>query len=330
MATTPARVSGATTWAAAVLNRLGITPNTSNVFALHEWARSEGNDTGAHAKFNWLNSVGQAPGSSSFNTVGVQNYVSYTQGVAQTASLLKGSGWSGVLRALSLQPVATSQGGIKDTLKTGAVVTRNLTARIWTAIHNSPAAGNPTATRKLQTGRYPVALYTFNNGKGATAGGVTPTHAFGETSGGACAWKIGPTCVLSESAVRGLKGGLLVVAGGVLMFVGVALLAAYGFKRTGPLGQVTKAARKVGIGGPGALSGSERRSQAEADDLERRASPAQLRGEPTPSGVRLKAAEEPRRAGRDYAPFTEADQTLKRPGVERRPRSRQHRAGSRV
>ncbi len=332
-------MSSGRTWASDVLRRLGIHPNPSAVFALRKWSQSEGNLTGERARYNWLNSVGPATGSTAYNTVGVQNYTSYTQGVNQTAALLRGPGWTGVTRALASRPT----GGAKQKLKTGTVLTRAVTAKIFTAIHNSPAAGSPAATRALQTGHYPVALWTFQMNKGATAGGTWPTSTITKGTPNPTAKQsdpcrvgftgplgLGKLCLITTSQLQALKGGLLVAAGGVVMFVGLAILAAYGLGRGGPLGQVTRTARSLGIGRSSSRSrrsGSSQPRTREADRQVAAATPEQLAGTPTPTGKALRdqhqrtnrAAGAPTHTG----PFDERDVTpaLARRSGERRPRS---------
>ena len=164
----------------------------------------------------------------------------------------------------------------------------------------SPKLGAPTAAA----------------GKGSNCGHPTPS----DPTRPLCAIKLGPgLCLANYCQLQALKGGLLVTAGGVVMFVGLALLAAAGFGKAGPLTQLQGTARRMGIGGRGAQTGAQRRAQAEAerekkrtldkgDALEKRATPAQLRGEPE--------------AGRIVeSPFTDADQTpdLARRSTERRP-----------
>jgi hypothetical protein len=146
-----------------------------------------------------------------------------------------------------------------------------------------------------------------------------------------CAWKLGPgVCLANYCQLKTVKGIGLVVAGGLVMFVGLALIAAGGLGRTGPLGQVRRATRAVGIGG----GSSTRRSQPstrEATAQVRNASPEQLRGRTTPSSAGLR---------RDYTrqqsppvhtgPFDERDRTAdlaaRRAARERRPRAPQRKA----
>lgn len=318
MPTVPAGASGGHTWAGAVLTKAGVPVTTTGLAVLHLWATSEGNLNGRG--YNWLNTTQTAPGATSINSVGVKNYASFTQGVAVTASELRSPRYNAILRALAAaRPTGTGNAGR---------VTRVAATKAWTAINKSPWCGG------CQGGKYPNALWTLILGKGATGGGVWPTSTVLQGTqnptakpANACVWKLGPgLCILNESQARALKGGLLVVAGGLVMFVGLAVLGAYGFGRKTPLGKVTSAARKAGVGGGGTR---------QADRIERAATPAQRQGTPTPAGERVKAdygrsvpAKPP-----DYGDtFTDADRTpaLARRTTERRPHSRQHTQRSRA
>jgi hypothetical protein len=79
-----------------VLTQMGLPDTQSNLIALGAVAHLEGlND-----RFNPLNSVVQSGNSTQFNSVGVQDYKSYANGVAGTVALLQGSHWDGVVNAL--------------------------------------------------------------------------------------------------------------------------------------------------------------------------------------------------------------------------------------
>lgn len=230
------------TWARSVLAGLGIQPNPTNTAALRMWAASEGNSKGRG--YNWLNSVQPMPGSSALagNSAGVQNYATYTEGVAATVKTLRGGTWRNVTRAL-----ATPSGARPNTTtaKRKTPINRYALTRIWTAIHSASKSWTKTQPA------YPAVMWTFLNGKGATSGGVIAT---GTTAGGAqstCVWHIGvgpiSGCVLNENQARALKGGLLLVGGAFVMLVGVGILASFGFGSRAAQSQL----RKVGIGGSG-------------------------------------------------------------------------------
>lgn len=80
----------------AVLQNLGLPVTAGNLDALCGVAIYEGlND-----RFNPMNSVVQCGNSVPFNSVGVQDYKSYTNGVNGTVKLLEGSPWLKVRQAL--------------------------------------------------------------------------------------------------------------------------------------------------------------------------------------------------------------------------------------
>ena len=59
---------------------------------------------------------------------------------------------------------------------------------------------------------------------------------------------IGGGCLITNSQVKALKGGLLVIAGGTLFVVGGLVLVAYGFQRTGAAGAASKALQATPVG----------------------------------------------------------------------------------
>ena len=73
-----------TQWATDLLNRLGMPVTSENVKALAAWAQAEGTKAG----FNPLATTQSMPGASSFNSVGVKNYASYTDGLQATVQTL--------------------------------------------------------------------------------------------------------------------------------------------------------------------------------------------------------------------------------------------------
>lgn len=81
---------------AAVLRGIGAPVTTANLQALAGVAHLEG----ANDRFNPLNSVVPNGNSTSFNSVGVQDYRSFDNGVQGTIKLLQGGVWSGVVGAL--------------------------------------------------------------------------------------------------------------------------------------------------------------------------------------------------------------------------------------
>lgn len=101
--------------------------------------------------------------------------------------------------------------------------------------------GSPRHPSELQVLKWLGQLGLENTATGA--GPTAPSPALGEPTTAAnaraqkektsqCVWSVGGFlggCILNRGQVRALKGGLLVIAGGVIVFGGVLLLAAVGF-----------------------------------------------------------------------------------------------------
>jgi hypothetical protein len=94
-------------WATDVLKAIGNTnpdPNTVNwVVGWTDW-ESGGSNVAA---YNLLNTTQQMPGSWSFNSVGVQNFTSYQEGVAANALVLENGYYPALLQALRTNDLAT-------------------------------------------------------------------------------------------------------------------------------------------------------------------------------------------------------------------------------
>lgn len=81
----------------AFLIGLGLPVTQANLDALYGVATAEGwND-----RYNPLNVVQQEPGSTAFNSVGVQTYPNLNEGVQGAVQLFKGQNWDGVRAALA-------------------------------------------------------------------------------------------------------------------------------------------------------------------------------------------------------------------------------------
>jgi hypothetical protein len=83
-------------WQQAILNRLGAPTTPQNLSFLNAWTRAEG---GA-ATNNPFNTTQPAPGASSYNSVGVRNFVSPQQGVSATVQTLQNGRYGQILDAL--------------------------------------------------------------------------------------------------------------------------------------------------------------------------------------------------------------------------------------
>ena len=85
-----------TQWATDLLNRLGMPVTGENIKALAAWAQAEG----TKASYNPLATTQSMPGATSFNSVGVRNYVSYADGIQATAQTLTNGHYPNILAAL--------------------------------------------------------------------------------------------------------------------------------------------------------------------------------------------------------------------------------------
>lgn len=91
-------VGSVSAWAGQMLRALGMNVIPGAVNALVHWAQMEGGHWNNAATYNPLNTTYREPGSHSINSVGVQAYTSWNQGIAATANTL--SSYSGILAAL--------------------------------------------------------------------------------------------------------------------------------------------------------------------------------------------------------------------------------------
>jgi hypothetical protein len=97
------RADGGEVFAKDLLAGLGYKATTNNMADLLDWISHEGKGDGIKGgKYNFLNTKAQMPGSTNYNTEGVQNFTSEAQGVAATIKTLKGlSSYKGILKALA-------------------------------------------------------------------------------------------------------------------------------------------------------------------------------------------------------------------------------------
>lgn len=73
-------------WQREILRRLGAPPTATNLRYLNAWQRAEGGS----ARYNPLNTTQRMPGSSRYNTAGVQGYRDYLSGIDATMQTLRG------------------------------------------------------------------------------------------------------------------------------------------------------------------------------------------------------------------------------------------------
>lgn len=89
-----------TTWAIALLGEIGRPATPQNTVAVTAWERAEGGHWANSARFNPLNTTQRMPGSAPMNSVGVQAYTSWRQGLDATTITLRNGRYGGVLQAL--------------------------------------------------------------------------------------------------------------------------------------------------------------------------------------------------------------------------------------
>lgn len=86
---------GSRNFAIAVLKGIGAPATAANVRSIEAWVAREGGG----GKNNPLNTTEQMPGSTTFNSVGVQNYPSPAEGVAATVKTLNNGLYGDLLQA---------------------------------------------------------------------------------------------------------------------------------------------------------------------------------------------------------------------------------------
>lgn len=117
-------------WFADVLDALHLPITTDRAQSLALWARSEGMPD---STFNWLAATDQRPGSTAYNSAGVQRYPSYLVGVQVVVDKLSSSLYRPILAGLQADSAEQT----------------------WQAVNASPWC------KGCQGGRYPVALYDW-------------------------------------------------------------------------------------------------------------------------------------------------------------------------
>jgi hypothetical protein len=85
-------------WIAALLLAIGAPPTAANINSMTSWIAKEG--PWPPRGNNPLNTSLDVPGAQAFNSAGVKNYATVTQGISATASTLTASGYPSVLAAL--------------------------------------------------------------------------------------------------------------------------------------------------------------------------------------------------------------------------------------
>lgn len=155
------------TWAVAVLHKLGYTPTPGAVKALAGWAQAEGGHWNNSARYNPLNTTQAEPGYQTFQSVGqgsapIGIYKNWQQGIDATVKTLKNGRYDGILaglqagdpgavaNAIGQSPWGTSGALVRQTIGAASgAVPRG--ARPATAPRPGPSIGGTTTTRTTTT-----------------------------------------------------------------------------------------------------------------------------------------------------------------------------------
>lgn len=202
-----------------------------------------------------------------------------------------------------LTPTKNAKAAIAKFASQGLTAWR--TDRVWDQWH---AAGSPRKPTAAMVRGYLSAAgigggtdTTTTTTPGTAKGGTQPTGEGGATDtlkSTTCAIKfpgvagVGSFCVLSKSNLRAIEGGLLVGAGGLLLLFGIVLVGGYGLGSAALRKKAQQIINPVAGKGKAPAKPTPAKPTGEANAQEKAATPEQLAGTPTPSGVQLKAERE--------------------------------------
>ena len=196
-------------WVDAFLNAIGdANPSQAIINWVGAWTDFE-TSAGGGAAYNLLNTTQREPGSTNFNSVGVQNFNSFSQGVSANAHVLENGLYPDILSALRANNIST--------LDTSSAVNRELS--IW---------GTHVTGSQLGSHGFAGAGDTFSG----TATGVTSTGS--GSSGSSSTSSINPDTTGTSS---GIGNGLIQITGldgignffknaGIVVFGGLVIIFA--------------------------------------------------------------------------------------------------------
>lgn len=93
--------AGQTAVATAILSAVAAPPTPANLASMTDWFNHEFPNTWPPtAKYNPMATTQPMPGSTRFNSVGVQNYTSWSQGIAANVQTLENGDYEAILSAL--------------------------------------------------------------------------------------------------------------------------------------------------------------------------------------------------------------------------------------
>lgn len=165
------------TWGQAFCQRLGVPASLQNDLFFRAWAQAEG----GNAAYNPFNTTQRMPGSTSYNSTGVQNYVSAAQGFEATVKTIQNGQYNNILSALA---VGTSAKNTALALKnspwgtgdlTYEVIVTNSTKAFPVGAYPYPAPPLPVYLTRVQPGRLTIDVFTVQRAL-HTAVGLDYTH----------------------------------------------------------------------------------------------------------------------------------------------------------
>jgi hypothetical protein len=187
MATTDAgttQINSSADWARAVLAAGNYPATPGNLRFLEAWADAEGGNWHNTAHYNVLGTSVTAPGSTQFNSDGVQSYTSWDQGIGATVQMFKQDNMSAInaaLRAGNADQVVQQPGSALQQQLTSAWDPGGGSAYINSITDNlaNPTilTGTPTGTTADYNGPMAVATTPPTPGTQTTVPGVTGTPA---------------------------------------------------------------------------------------------------------------------------------------------------------
>lgn len=200
-------------WAESFLNAIGAPVNNANVNSVVSWEAIEGGNWHNTARFNPLNTTQPEQGSVAINSVGVQSYDTWSEGLSATVATIENGSYSDVLSSLragkglfggTFSGLSAWSGGAYDSLSQRPGYGGGAGATIG---QQGQAQADPTTCLLA----WPSAHIDVFFGHGPTVGGG---------------------CILAKSQARGLAGAAILIAGAGLLVIGAnfLLLATIGSK----------------------------------------------------------------------------------------------------
>lgn len=149
-------------WQAQILHGLGAPVTPQNLLFLNNWTKAEG----GNASYNPFNTTQNAPGATSYNSVGVRNYVSPQQGINATVQTLLNGRYGNILSALrqGTDARAAALALANSPWGTGSLVLKMLGGNPGPSPSPVPSPGLTAPPATPQKGLSPELLSLFNQG----------------------------------------------------------------------------------------------------------------------------------------------------------------------